>query len=559
MLFGSSSRPILDLIAEARRGLDKKELAEIEAAAKLHKPQPVDGIDFDDHVEAMRTNYLGHQVGRTRSVLVSRYKASGGTMPAVTVNITKETAELRAQVYRRPAWRRLLEDGEYLPHDDERTVAWLELLKHGAFNHAQQEAERVAELVGTSFVKVRWSSTEAAFGRRPRLDLAVYWPSQLAAIYDERAPGRLWASRVVIVYMDRPGSSSPMREVWVRDSEAIGPDGEPLARVGWYFGRYLQDGSEVLPMQRYQGSKLPIYRVASSRCDHHLFADYDRDLLNLQDEINVALSDHWYKASFQSHMQAWISGDVSKKGEKRVIGPASVLELAPGATMGALPSDYDNEKLEGVERMLLLHARANRQPVDAWFTKGGNPETGDAKRIRNQHSDEKRQEHADLYAEMEVTDALPIVADVVDTWAGLGLGLSSLQHEVRFPPPPDFEDRTQKQMRLEKDLDRGVISRARYAVEMGYYVDEASATAAHAAMSAEAAATDGGDATGATLLNGAQVTAMVDLVAAVASGTVPRESAVELAIVGYAVEREVAERLIGPTTAQRALAEDTTL
>lgn len=48
-----------------------------------------------------------------------------------------------------------------------------------------------------------------------------------------------------------------------------------------------------------------------------------------------------------------------------------------------------------------------------------------------------------------------------------------------------------------------------------------------------------------TALNGAQVTAMVDIVGQVALGQLPRSSGVEMIIAAFPVDRSTAERIMG--------------
>jgi hypothetical protein len=480
--YASQSDAVIAGLGEFRRRVDKHAIEWLLREARRHRPGYRNGMSFDDYVEAVRCNYMGQQGDRLRRVLEHRYPVAGKKMPLVPINITTEAAELMAQAYRQEPTRRLFVDGvdPLAPGQRSnggarsRAEAYRELVKaRSSLKTVMPEMERISHIAFSCFGKARWSQVEATFDRDERLEVTTFWPSQVFVIPDPAAPGKLWAARAVILHLDSVADHD-VYEVWMRDQvvDSATDEDELELRAGWWFGRFTSEGETLIPFRQYEERDLPIFRI-TSRPSSSIIPDGDRDLVLIQDEINVQASDHAYKAAFDSHQQIVISGGSGRPGQSRAWGPGVIMEVGTEETVQALPSDYDNLRLEGMQRIMLMFARSHRLPVDAFWTKEGNPETGIAREIRNLAADQKRTEHIEQLEDDEA-EMMRLLARIADRWGDLDAMIdgSDASYITRFHPPKKFEDPNQKQQRLKQDRDDGIISPARYAVEMGHYENE---------------------------------------------------------------------------------------
>jgi antitoxin component of RelBE/YafQ-DinJ toxin-antitoxin module len=468
-----------------RRKQDKHTIEKLLEEARKHRPGYASGMMFDEFVEVTRANYYGHQSDRLRRLLVQKYPAGGRLMSLVPVNITTEAAELMSQAYRQEPTRRLYIDGvdpmlpgqQSSPQDESRAAAYADLVKkRSSLKVDMQEAERIASLAFSCFVKLRWSQVERQFGRAERLESSLFWPSQVMVIPDPAAPGKLFAARVVMLKLESKAKHD-VWEVWTREQvvDSMTDADELELRAGWWYGRFTSEGETVMPFREYELDDLPIVCI-KSRPSPHIIPDGDRDLVHLQDDINIRMSDHSYKAAFDSHQQVVISGSQAKPGQGRPIGPGTVLELREGESATTLRSDISNLPLDAIQMLMLFFARSKRLPVDAFWTKEGNPETGVAREIRNLAADQKRAEHVEQL-ELDEAEMMRIAARIADRFgdltdergAAVVIDGDDAMYRTKFYPPKRFEDPAQKQQRLKADREDGIISDARYAVEMGHF------------------------------------------------------------------------------------------
>lgn len=486
MFFGykSESDKAIDALGAFRRKQDKNTIEKLLQEARKHRPGYAAGMTFNEFVEVTRANYNNHQADRLRDQLTKMYPVSGRKMALNPINITTEAAELMAQAYRQEPTRCLLVDGIDPLKEGQRSnasarsraSAYRELVKErSSLKVDMQEAERVAGLVGSCFIKLRWSQVESQFGRSERLETSLFWPSQVYVIPDPAAPGKLFAARVVILELEVDGGE--VLEIWTREQvvDSLTDEDELELRAGWWFGRFTPKGETLMPFRQYELDDLPIACV-KARPSARIIPDGDRDLVHTQDDVNIRNCDHAYKSAFDSHQQVVISGSQAKPGQSRPIGPGTVLELREGETASTLPSDISNLPLEAIQAQMLFFARSKRLPVDAFWTKEGNPETGVAREIRNLAADQKRAEHVEQLELIEA-DMMRVAARIADRFgdivddngADVMIDGEDASYLTKFHPPKRFEDLSQKQMRLKTDREDGIISDARYAVEMGHF------------------------------------------------------------------------------------------
>ena len=465
---------------------DKNTIEKLLEEAKKHRPGYASGMMFDEFVEVTRANYYGHQADRLRRKLVEKYPVSGRQMSLTPINITTEAAELMAQAYRQEPTRSLYVDGvdplkpgqRSNAQARERAEAYRELVKkRSSLKVDMQEAERIASVAGSCFIKLRWSQVEGEFGRPERLESSLFWPSQVFVIPDPAAPGKLFASRVIMLKLDSKAKHD-VYEIWTRDqiTDSMTDEDEHELLAGWWFGRFTSEGDTLMPFKPFEIDDLPVLCV-KSRPSPHIIPDGDRDIVHIQDNINIRNSDHAYKAAFDSHQQVVITGTQGgKPGQSRAIGPGIVMELTNDEAASTLPSDISNLPLEAIQTQMLFFARSKRLPVDAFWTKEGNPETGVAREIRNLAADQKRAEHVEQL-ELDEGEMMRVAARIADRFGDLETTIDGddVEYVTKFHPPKRFEDPSQKQQRLKADREDGIISDARYAVEMGHFdsIDEA--------------------------------------------------------------------------------------
>jgi len=479
MGINEASDRAIDTLNNFRRQQDKSTFQKLLEEARKHRPGHASGMMFDEFVEVTRANYYGHQADRLRAQLVKKYPVAGKKMSLVPVNITTEAAELMAQAYRQEPTRRLyVDDVDPLKPGQrsnkaarDRAEAYRKLVKkRSSLKVDMQEAERIAALAFSCFGKLRWSQVEGQFGRDERLEVSLFWPSQVMVIPDPAAPGKLFAARVVMLKLESAGKHD-VWEVWTRDQvvDSMTDQDELELRGGWWFGRFTSEGETIRALEPYDLPDLPIFCI-KSRPSPHIIPDGDRDLVHIQDDINIRMSDHSYKAAYDSHQQVVINGSQAKTGQSRAIGPGTVLELREGESATTLPSDISNLPLEAIQQLMLFFARSKRLPVDAFWTKEGNPETGVAREIRNLAADQKRAEHVEQL-EIDEAELMRIAARIADRWGDLDhlIDGPDVDYVTKFHPPKRFEDPAQKQQRLKADREDGIISDARYAVEMGHH------------------------------------------------------------------------------------------
>jgi hypothetical protein len=207
-----------------------------------------------------------------------------------------------------------------------------------------------------------------------------------------------------------------------------------------------------------------------------LFPHPDTDLQLTQDQINVTLSDHHHRFGLQAHQQIIGTGMNPQPGKEIVMGP-DTFAMFPDSG-GSITVVQPNDSLaafDAISHTLVLHGRSRREPIEAWHTKGGNPESGESRKIKNEYSDQKRGEHVEMYRLFE------------DRWLRALLELSRIGGiydppseyaiKVKFAPPKTYDSLTTKLDRALKLLGVGLITPARAAVMAEAYssIDEATA------------------------------------------------------------------------------------
>lgn len=371
--------------------------------------------DYAKDSRTLRHAYNGDQEGRMRTVLSKRYPRTHWRMPVNTQNIVAETAELGAQVYRQKPAR---ESGD---------GALVDLIDESPLFHASLlEVERISYVSGTAFLLVDVVDGKA--------EGTPVWAHQVLAIVDESRPWDLSMAHVVALQVAGEGTDLPALDdsfaVWVRSP------------AGWDVYSFTKTAATLTGTV----PRLPLVCLRL-RPSSSLFAPLARDLLLLQDQVNVTLSDHHHRFSLQAHRQLVASGPRDTKGQEQTIGPDSIVTFPQDTTVTQLSENDSTTAFDVVSSMLVLHARGLRQPIEAWHTKGGNPESGESRKIKNEWSDQKREEH------------VTVIVDFEARWSQALASLVGMDASVvaTFPPPVVYESESAKTDRVLKLLGAGLI------------------------------------------------------------------------------------------------------
>jgi len=256
-------------------------------------------------------------------------------------------------------------------------------------------------------------------------------------------------ARVVAVRIAGPGTDLPLAdevyEIWASTGD------------GWVGAQYTAKAERLTKLV--SRAALPIFSL-SLRPSSSVFAPFDRDLLILQDAVNVMLSDHHYRYSLEAHRQIVVTGAQRPKqgADAMVLGPDAALWIPDAnSSVSSLPVNDSMSAFDAVSQSLILHARGRRQPIEAWHTKGGNPESGESRKIKNEWSDQKRAEHVRRFAALE--------KKIIARMAGVGED----DVEVKHTPAPTYENETSKLDRAIKMESQGWWSPAQAAVFAGAY------------------------------------------------------------------------------------------
>ena len=504
------------------------------SAGKSAKP-----IGYDRHQSRIQRFFCGHARGLTVQALKKRYPQTYGQMSVLPVNMVKQKADLDAQVYREPPRRVIKLGGEVIGAkvvDEEtgetstqleaelgRLASFEEMLKRARLDRTLPQAEARTEASRTHFLRVHWDNAHPN-PERWRFDVRMFWPHLVWVIPDERLPDQLWAARGLVAQIQGPPIDEAVEhdeavgglsqrtsvkrnaqhdaaqsrgprvyETWRRIAD-LGPTeqatvaalaaaaGRPPVAGGWLVDHIREDGERVGGFV-YALPTLPWLGMYASYNEGGLFLDEERDLVDIQESINVAVSNHLLKDDFQGHAQFWISGDTALDGQELVSAPGALWKLKAGSTVGAINSDFDLTSLESVERLLVMYGRTQRQPPDAWQFEPGPPMSGVSRSIRNGPSDQKREENEENYKELEELELLPLLQEIWDAIGGRDLGLApvggpGITYGVRFQPTEVVEEPEAKRLRASNMMRDGWVSVRRAAVMGGAYKTEEEAAAA---------------------------------------------------------------------------------
>lgn len=301
------------------------------------------------------------------------------------INIVRKIVNKRAMVYAAAPWR------EFKGLDQDAGDA---LYRAMGANVILKKANRLTKLHKTTLLQVRWNEA------REVPTLAVVTPNIADAVYDDpEDPERLIVTHPGTREQDTTYSDWTA-ETWVRRDwrgQAIPAQGNP-------------DGINPYGI-------LPFVPLFDSAPDDEFFVRGGDDLIEAQRAINVALTNLWRAIEWNSHGQAWMSGEGVNKDDpfdRTPFGPQTVLRLPAGGEFGfAAPNTPVEEVLKAIEFLVKQTAVANDLAANV-FELDPKAESGAAKHAESRDLIEARADDIDLWRVYE-TQIFEVVKRVVNT------------------------------------------------------------------------------------------------------------------------------------------------
>lgn len=461
---GEESAKVSAAIEMGAASWSKDMLREMLKEAARFKPV-VDGElggSYDALDIRRRHYYEGKQLPYIRRELEREYPATHKEMRPVSFGLFKLVCEQDSDVYRSEPIRKALLNGEA---DEVATEELGTMLKHVRAQMRLAEAGRRAQGSRAQFVRVWDSDLE------DRITLQLFWPSDVWVIPHEGAPTSLEHARALIARVTGP-THDKWYEVWTR------ADGGP-----WTVSRISEKGERqeivdggVWPL------RLPWAVLFASPPEGSPYPCDDQDLVRVCDSISLAWTELNHVIKTQAHDLLWHAG---MSDSDQVWGPGYIFRVGTGEQVGSITQNPKiREIMDTIEGQLRTLARTRRQNPDAYSASPGAPQSGISRQIQNIPQEEARQERVAYAREFETGQLLPILAEL---WDASGRGSVALDVPGRSwsfttPDQPTYEDPDRKQARALMAYKEGVIDKARFAYEAGWYESQEDAETALAEM-----------------------------------------------------------------------------
>ena len=210
------------------------------------------------------------------------------------------------------------------------------------------------------------------------------------------------------------------------------------------------------------------------------FAQADRDLPVIADEINVGWSNLLLTADYQAH------DEVVYKTNREVTGliaagPGQAHKIGLDEDLQVLSHSADMAaQFNILDRATKTLAVTRGQPEDAYSTDGGQVLSGVSRKVKNLPATKRRMQQSWFAVYFEETALLPGMTAVSDVYGQTSIldEAGEVTFRVTVEDEPEFEDPDAKQRRVLELKDAGLISEAETMVELGYYHSLSDAVAA---------------------------------------------------------------------------------
>ena len=436
---------------------------------------------YDENIAKRRRYMDGNQLADLKKKLQKDFPRTFNKMGAVSVNYVKLYADQAAASYKSPP-ERFITNGEEEIIEDRRAEQFHSMIRNSNIDRIMLDAERIAVVAKTVFLRIGINHASMMAGM-PTLEIQPYWPCDVYVLPHPAAPHDLNLSIALMARISGPDGSSGKDkwfEVWTRSIDGqITPGGAPTSFGPWHVEHISMTtgesrtafGSEdaIYPLPT-----LPWVAMSDGNPMGSPYLDVNRDLTELQDNINSTWTDLLYTCRMQCHSELVYSGN-SADGDFTG-GPGAILQVGANESITTLSYNPSDMQLDSVEKLTAQNALVNRISPDAFNAESSNVQSGISRVIQNIPQSEARQERQQIYKLAEEKNLLPLMSEISDEWAGTSIG-GDVSYVVKYEEPVIYEDLQAKQTRAEMAVEAGFISKARAAVESGWYdsVEEARA------------------------------------------------------------------------------------
>lgn len=480
MLFtDTESARLKAIIEDTARQWSAKELEQIKKRSEDVKPPA-----YDEVSRRVAEQYEGNQGPQLDAALQKRFRNGHSSMAGVRLNRMAHVARADSGVYRLPAVRTLVDaTGQQVPATDPRAALFAKLVESSEINALAPEIERRSIVAKTLFVRSTWQA--GLGGKEGKVSFEVFWPHDVSVICHESGPTNFDRAYIVLVKT----SSTPEEtwySLWCRtpiEDEA----GNLVEFTPWRVHVVSSRGTYQMPPDDPRtlyvdnmGNPLPLpfSLIHLGIPAGSVYVPPDRDLPDFLINLNVDATAERFKHDLQSHTPVVFRGS-SKQASEIAWGAGELIHL---------PDNQDNLETLTLDGHLQESrdmrgqfegdlAKVRGQNPNQYLTKPSAPESGVARLISQQSHEAVLDENELRFASWEKTQLWPITLSVYDAFSGNPVRFGDVTVDVKMRRQAIIEEPETKQRRLQADVDAGVISQARYAVEMGYYPDISAAVA----------------------------------------------------------------------------------
>lgn len=454
------------LISKGSASAHKKVLDDMLDDASPWRP-----LGFEGSQKRRRDHLIGKGAVHVRTKLEKLYPRTHEKIEVLPFNFAKLSAATAASFYDEEPHRALVdaETGEELEDDDEKTEAFHEAIEQSRARVVLPKADLRAEWMGDAViaVRVREQLDPVTGGLIPRGRLELHWGDHAWVLPDKGAPTDLQRSNGFVLKVkttDANGRACDAFEVWTR-----------AAGEGWKTSTLGTGGEVIVPEEDYKGKLLPFLMLHAEDLDALPFVERGDDEVDMVEMLVVGLSDEAHIGRMQGHTDRVYKGSRRKENEVQG-GPDRTIQIDTGEDLTALSySPALTELRTGNIGQMKTWALTKQHPLHSYTIEGQAPESGVAREVAERPLERMRRARDTLLVEKEEQELWPIVAEVWTIFVDPTRALTGVRFKVTPRRPKPYEDPEAKQRRLREDLDLGVISLARYAVEMGHYesIDDA--------------------------------------------------------------------------------------
>ena len=299
----------------------------------------------------------------------------------------------------------------------------------------------------------------------------LYWPHDVAVVTLPTAPSEEGAIVFVALRQTAPG----MREQWLLyKRDLVSNEDGTVDLLGWQTALFTATQGAVT-WSEYAGKLLPVVALRIEQPDGGFWPAPNHDAYHQSVGLNINRANMEQVTDLQAHSVMAISSDTYDEKEQPV-GPDAVLRLRNGENAQWItPSPAFEAMRENVDEKQRAIATVNGNNPGAYSAKAAQPESGIARIIANLPHEQRLKQLRPVVKRFDerVCRVLLDVSDAFDD--DVPLFGEVVRPRVELGQTPMYEDPEAKQRRALIDLEKGVLTLAEYAVEVGRYssIDDA--------------------------------------------------------------------------------------